>query len=338
MANYNCEACEDLRQTDPNMIVNGFGDEECASLQNDTGLVPSSGHNDCEDLNNLNDCLVGNMETEVEAYDVCDWKTFMKKFIPNVWTTIKGIICAICGIWTNIHNIWDKIAEILKNIDKLFCILNKMNGGITFNIGESPTAGSYVVAGKGVSFLAADDSPQGYSANIHMDYIAGGLIIGAGSCNFHTTNFTDRGACVNFDNGTNERTSSARLGNNIWGKSNHRPASAGELIYEIRILKSQYPQVGQLFNGNGQMTNGGAYLVSAIVFPEGQYAYGQHGNCNIQNGQPAKSGYSGGHYVPAGWVYVQIRMQHLISPMTNGSQYSPRYIMGMRPNVLDFDC
>lgn len=117
MANVSCSACEDLRQTDPNLIVNGFTDTECTSLQNDTGLSPSSGHDDCTDLNNLNDCLVGNEATEVESYDVCDWKTFMKKFIPNVWTVLKGIICAICGLWTNIHSIWEKIAELIAHIN-----------------------------------------------------------------------------------------------------------------------------------------------------------------------------------------------------------------------------
>lgn len=106
MANTNCEACESLRQTAPSLIVNGLDDDMCLSLQNDTGLNPSDDHTDCEDLNNLNDCLVGNMEDEVDLYAVCDWKPFMKKFIPNLWTTLKGIICAICGIWTNIHSLW----------------------------------------------------------------------------------------------------------------------------------------------------------------------------------------------------------------------------------------
>lgn len=115
MANINCKACDELRQVSPELIVNGFSDDMCASLKNDTGLSPSSGNNDCADLDNLNDCLVGNMETEIEAYDICDWKTFMKRFIPNVWTTIKAVICAICGMWTNIHNLWTEV-NYLKNV------------------------------------------------------------------------------------------------------------------------------------------------------------------------------------------------------------------------------
>ena len=123
MAKINCSACEDLRQTDPNLIVNGFGDDECTSLMNDTGLVASSGNDDCTDLNNLNDCLVGNMEAEADMYEVCDWKTFMKQFIPNVWTTLKGIICAICGIWKNIHNINEQLATICPSIDNILALI-----------------------------------------------------------------------------------------------------------------------------------------------------------------------------------------------------------------------
>lgn len=112
MANISCSACEDLRQADANLVINGFSDTECASLKNNTGLSPSSGNDDCTDLNNLNDCLVGNMENEVDSYNNCDWKEFAKKFIPNVWTTLKGIICAICGLWTNVACLNKKVSLI----------------------------------------------------------------------------------------------------------------------------------------------------------------------------------------------------------------------------------
>lgn len=105
MAAYNCSSCEDLRETDPNLFVNGIGESECASLANDTGLVPSDDHNDCTDLNNINDCLIGNMERAVDAESSCDWKPFAKGVIHNTWTTFKALICAVCGIWEHIHEI-----------------------------------------------------------------------------------------------------------------------------------------------------------------------------------------------------------------------------------------
>ncbi len=119
MSKMNCSACEDIRETAPNVVINGLGSSECTSLKNNTGLNPSSGHNDCTDLNNLNDCLVGNMKQEVDEYGVCDWKDFMKKFIPNVWTTLKAMICAICGVWAIIDNLKKQNDAMCALIDSL---------------------------------------------------------------------------------------------------------------------------------------------------------------------------------------------------------------------------
>lgn len=124
MANRNCEACNDLRENVPELLVNGFDSTMCASMKNDTGLKPSAGNNDCTDLDNMNDCLVGSMADEVEDYDVCEWKPFMKKFIPNVWTVTKGINCAICGLWANVHSLWTKVNQILSQLTTL---TNKAN-------------------------------------------------------------------------------------------------------------------------------------------------------------------------------------------------------------------
>lgn len=116
MTNYNCESCEELREVDPNLFVNGLGDDECTSLANDTGLVSSDDHNDDTDLNLMNDCLVGNMQKEIEAESVCNWKPFVKALTGNLWTMFKGIICALKGAWTNIHNIWTEIDYIENTI------------------------------------------------------------------------------------------------------------------------------------------------------------------------------------------------------------------------------
>lgn len=110
---YNCSACDELRQSAPNFVINGLGDDECTSLKNNTGLDPSSGHKDCKDLNNMNDCLIASMENEVPSYQICDWKSFMKDFIPNLWTMIKGLICAICGIWTKLNCTYNSLVKLV---------------------------------------------------------------------------------------------------------------------------------------------------------------------------------------------------------------------------------
>lgn len=334
MANTNCSACEDLRQTDPNLIVNGFTDTECASLKNDTGLVPSSGHNDCTDLENLNDCLVGNMQAEVEAYDVCDWKAFMKKFIPNVWTTLKGIICAICGIWTNIHNLWSSVR-------KLNCILEYLNqSSVSFHVDENVDGDMYAVAGKGVSFLEPSVGSDN-TTDLHLDYIAGGLMRGGGSYKFHTSSFDEPNnkKVKNFDNGSVERTSYNRQGNTIWGNAwtdATRPVG-GELICEFRLKNTATSQILAFFPGFGQNSNNGCFTVRALVFAAGKYAYGQHGSC-LGDGTPSHTGYDSGHIVPTGWTYIQLRMSNNAEDNVNGKQLSPTYFMGVRTRIDQIPC
>lgn len=116
MIDYSCSACDELRQTDPNFVVNGLGDTECASLGNNTGLNPSSGNDDCEDLNAMNDCLVKNMETEIDSYNVCNWKEYMKALVDNLWTMFKGIICSICGLWERVSCVYDSLVNLIDAI------------------------------------------------------------------------------------------------------------------------------------------------------------------------------------------------------------------------------
>lgn len=123
---FDCGSCEDLRTSAPHFVANGFTNTECTSLKNNTGLNPSSGHDDCEDLNDMADCLVGNMEQELSAYDTCDWKPFMKKFIPNVWSTLKGIICSLCGLW--------------ERMGKYDCLFDRLTGEVSFYIDGTKNA------------------------------------------------------------------------------------------------------------------------------------------------------------------------------------------------------
>lgn len=325
MANYSCNSCEDLRSTSPSFVVNGITDTECTSLQNNTGLNPSSGHDDCTDLNNINDCLVGNMAEEVEAYDVCDWKTYMKKFVPNAWTTLKSMICAICGLW--------------KRVERLDCIVNYITQGHDFKFGESSTGSSYIVAGKGVSFLNVTAS--GTAADITLRYISGGLATIIGSCVFYTASFTDREACYNYDNeGVNPTRSSSRSGNSEWNADNQNPKGGTQLVYELRIKKSEYPQIKSMHEGIGLNASGGGFHAEIIVFNSGRYANGQNGTCDHGNGDPVGANSDRGHLVPDGWTYVQMRITWIehMGADADGTQMSPHGLMGIRMNQNEIEC
>ena len=107
----NCNACDDLREYAPDFVQNGVTTTVCNSMKNDTGINPTATvtHTDCEDLDTANDCLVGRMDGELEAYDQCEWKKFMHKLLPNLYTVLKLMICAICGLWVNVHQLWNEI-------------------------------------------------------------------------------------------------------------------------------------------------------------------------------------------------------------------------------------
>lgn len=106
MANFDCTSCSELKEVDPSLIINGYGSSEDTSMRNDSGLVASNGRTDCEDLDLMNDCLIGNELEELKKVGYCDWKDYTEGLVGNIWTMFKGFGSAVCGIWTNIHNLW----------------------------------------------------------------------------------------------------------------------------------------------------------------------------------------------------------------------------------------
>lgn len=125
MSTINCDACNELREYAPEFVQNGVTNRVSTSLKNDTGFNPSLtvAHKDCEDLNDANDCLIGRMGQELEAYEVCDWKEYMAKFMPNLYELLKADIAADCGQWTNIHNLWSRTDRLCTSVDGLFGII-----------------------------------------------------------------------------------------------------------------------------------------------------------------------------------------------------------------------
>lgn len=105
MSEISCTSCQDLREDAPEFVTNGVTSAVCSSLANDTGLDKTNGNNDATDLHNANDCLIGRMLDEIDAYDVCDWKEFMRRYIRNEYEENKAIICALGGLWSLIHKL-----------------------------------------------------------------------------------------------------------------------------------------------------------------------------------------------------------------------------------------
>lgn len=299
-----CGSCTELKEYAPSFTVNGVTDAVAKSLRNNTGLVKSNKHNNCEDLNDVNDCLIGRMAQEVDAYDVCDWKQFMKKFTGNLYEVLKAMIASECGLW---------------------CKLGTMMNGFTFQMGETPSSGgSYLVAGKGVSFLTRGQGELETDAGIR--YIGGAMMVAYGSLTFHVTNFTDA-------DGTE------REGNPVWAEQDSTLVYGNELVLEYRIKMSEYPEIRSFSRGIGYLINNGADTLTTLSFTGGEYAYGPHGACKA-DGEPAREGNSPGVLVPSGWTYLQLRMNHIDKLVTNGESqgHSLRAIFGIRLNMDEISC
>lgn len=329
-ATKNCNSCANLQENSPNFVQNGVTDTVCTALKNDKGFDASNGHNDCTDLNHANDCLIGNMEDEVDAYGVCDWKEFTKNFIHNLWSVIKAMICAICGIWTNIHNLWDKV-------DKHDCEIAYLFNGASFSFGEKTSSNtSRLVPGLGVSFAIREESQT--SSDVTIDYIAGGLARLYGSLTTFTEQFK-------------EADGSTRNGNAKWNWSSEM-LNGGELLYELRIKKSEFPQIKRFFNGHMFNATGGPmtdYICNIRYYNEGVYAFGQHGRCNTETGAAIGQGSSDGHKVPDGYMYIQVRMQSKGSLSTytvkdganqdkTGNAFTPSGYLGIRTTRGAIEC
>ena len=113
MSDTSCTACNDLREYAPEFVVNGVTETVGAHLMENEGLSGAEGHEDCEDLHDVNDCLIGNMVDELDAYDVCEWKDFMGAYIPNDYETNKAMIYAICGLWSKSNELCSMISNVM---------------------------------------------------------------------------------------------------------------------------------------------------------------------------------------------------------------------------------
>ena len=111
MSIVNCEACSELRENAPNFVQNGVDSTVEMSILNNTGLNPvrAVASTNCEDLKLVNDCLIGRLGQEVESLDVCDWKDYMSRFVPNLYEELKAMILAECSLDLRVSSICELV-------------------------------------------------------------------------------------------------------------------------------------------------------------------------------------------------------------------------------------
>lgn len=106
MSEINCGACSELREYAPDFATNGVTESVADSLENNTGFNPNLEvlHENCQDLNNANDCLIGMPRRDIEGYDNCDWKEFIKNILGNIYEVNKALIASECGQWDRLES------------------------------------------------------------------------------------------------------------------------------------------------------------------------------------------------------------------------------------------
>ena len=289
MIDYSCSACEELRQDAPSFVVNGMSETECASLANNTGLNPSSGNDDCTDLNNMNDCLIKNMENEINSYNVCSWKDYMKALVNNMWTMYKGIICALCGLWTAVSAIPGDIADTLARIQ---CYIDYILDGKDASVLLTE---SNFEAGTGVAFTRSGDSiaKPGLRINGSTYTVTGSIRIDITTEHWGRLGLTPTGNRVKWGTGDGD-----------YNRIN--TPSGNYTICIIKIPKSTMPWLKSLSSCVGSFVNAGVGQIYVQAYDSGDSMKGQWGDSSTAV------------TVPDGYIYLRIS---LISLTTWGIEY-----------------
>lgn len=124
-----CKACEDLQTYAPDFVIKGVTDEMCSNLESNTGLM-NKGRENCTDLHNANDCLIGGIAEKATSYNPCDPNKMIEDLAKNTMHVIDMLICSDCGQWNEIKKIWDEIQKIWDAIEELQNGMSDQNANI----------------------------------------------------------------------------------------------------------------------------------------------------------------------------------------------------------------
>lgn len=251
MAKYECDACEDLRQNAPNFIINGLGDEEIDHIAMNEGLT---GENDnCTDINDMNDCLIGMMEKEVSNYEACDWKVFMRKFVQNLWTVLKSMITWLCGLQCRV----DQLSKPSKN-DALYPDAENVRfrkvDGVTLRYDpEHPKVNDAPLVIRSIGSVARITGSLTCSGNMPSSYTSGG---------------GGRVDWLDFYRGGADITTK-------YGKSSHHGncPTGGLLLYEYEVRSCDWG-FKRLYDAPLHASHAGFFLARIMTFRDGdEYPY-----------------------------------------------------------------
>lgn len=111
-----CDSCDTLKNLSATFWQNGVTTAVCNSLKNNTGLNAnlSTPHTNCEDFEYMIDCMIGGITEQLDAYDACDIKDWIRMAMSNLYTLEKAYNCSLCGLWQRLEDLEEVVNSLLR--------------------------------------------------------------------------------------------------------------------------------------------------------------------------------------------------------------------------------
>lgn len=315
MSQIDCSACSELQQLAPDFAQNGVTARVAASLKNNTGFNPSNNRDNCEDLNDANDCLVGRMDGELEQYEMCDWKEYMHKLVPNQYEVNKAMIASNCGVYSQIDKIWCWLNHLTETSSATF------HAYVDDDPTKEPINGFRIAEGVEVR---ADGAPMRMSILGQIARITGSLRF-TGKMPSSYTNGQDVRWLDFYDGGTDITTIAGAT------SRNGNAPSGGLFVYEYQINPCDYG-FAAMFTVNLTEGTGGRFTFKATMTAPGgeypyDYGYDENGGGQIYNPSDRKL------------RLLQVRLINMDTwGIATGGAVTPNGITGVRPCPTNWDC
>lgn len=110
-----CDSCDTLKNLSSAFWQNGVTTAVCNSLKNNTGINAnlSTPHTNCEDFEYMIDCMIGGITEQLDAYDACDLKDWIRMAMSNLYTLEKAYNCSLCGLWQRLEDLEETVRNLI---------------------------------------------------------------------------------------------------------------------------------------------------------------------------------------------------------------------------------
>jgi len=182
-----CSACASLKEYAPQVVRRGITKAVCESLRSNEGLnLTLQNHDNCEGLNDLLSCLIGNLHERLPSFGICDWREFMDELMRNLFVLQDAMICSECGQW-------DKLGEQDERLNNIENRLTHVERILSAILAQMRVSGAWTT-GSPSTVINLTGAP---SANVNLAAGNINLFSGANATGANPTNFIRTRAGIN---------------------------------------------------------------------------------------------------------------------------------------------